>query len=703
MSIKRTDQELELYRSLLDTPGEFKDGFGWTTVAGIFFCGLVMMPGSIYLGLMTGGSLGPAASWVTVILFMEIARRAMKPLNKQNLVVLLHAANIIMAANVLFPGGPMGHLVYRAYLLGSDAVRDSGMTNAFPAWFAPHPDSLAITQRNLLHSDWMLPILIAAFVIVIGLIARYSLGYFFFRLTSDIERLPFPLAPIAAQGAMSLAESEPAPDAAKSKRNDNDESNQTPDNEPLIPKGMRWRIFSLGAIFGLVFGIFQIGIPGITSLFLAKPFFLIPQPFVDTTLLTQYLLPATPTGLVIDLGIIFLGFVIPYRAVLGTFIAILITMLINPLLHHYGVLSLWQPGMDTVNTTFSNSIDFWMSFGIGAGLGIAGVCIAATSRDVVQKLRAIRKARRTPGAVAPQSLWKAPAGRGDFPLWAALAAYVFSSGAIVALCYYLLPNSPGILFFLIFFAFVYNPFISYVNARLLGISGQNVDIPFVKEGAFILSGAKGVDIWLAPIPVENYGYMAQAFRTNELTGVNFRSLLKAELVAIPILFVLSIVFWNFIWRSEAVPSGLFPAAQVNWELASKNQVLLLSSTFVADGENASEHTVADSEFMRAIHPKVISAGFAGCVGLYGVFSYYGLPVMFIYGMIRGFGQLPHFMILELVGALLGRYYFQRKYGEKRFLTLAPALLAGYFTGVGLVSMITMAMMLIKSAVSAAPF
>ena len=68
--------EVDEYRKLVEPPTEFKDGFGWTTVLGIFFCGLVMMPGGIYLGLMTGAGIGSAASWVTVILFMEIARRA---------------------------------------------------------------------------------------------------------------------------------------------------------------------------------------------------------------------------------------------------------------------------------------------------------------------------------------------------------------------------------------------------------------------------------------------------------------------------------------------------------------------------------------------------------------------------------------------------------------------------------------------------
>lgn len=688
MATETHDREVELYRDLLQPPTEFRDGFSWHTVFGIFFCGLVMLPGSIYLSLMTGGNLGPAAAWVTVILFMEIARRALQPLSRQHLVVLLHAANVMMAINILFPGGPMGHLVYRAYLVTSDIARDAGMSQAFPSWFVPSPDSPAVAARDLIHTDWLVPIAIVGFMMVIGLITRYTLGYFFFRITSDIERLPFPLAPIAAQGAMALAEAEPA-------------QPPYPVEQEETKPGSRWRIFSLGAVLGMLFGAVQIGIPGVTGLFLAKPFFLIPQPFVDTTLLTQGALPATPTGVTVDLGIVFLGFVLPFWAVMGTFLAILSTMVLNPILFRAGVLNQWQPGMDTVNTTFANSIDFWMSFSIGAGLGIAVVCVYASLRDVLARLREYRQNRRA--GDASEALWAAPPGRGDYSLWIALIVYCLAASTVAVLCIALLPKTFGIVFFIIFFTFIYSPFISYVNARLLGVSGQNVDIPFIKEGAFILSGARGLGIWLAPVPVENYGYMAQAFRVNELTGVRFWSLLKTELVAIPLLFVLSLGFWAFIWRADAVPSDLFPAAQVNWELAAKNQVLLLSSTFVPEGEDAAGANVMESQFMQAIHPVTIGAGFAGCVGLYALLSTFGLPVMLVYGIVRGLGQLPHFMALELVGALLGRLYFQRKYGTKRFLTHAPALLAGYLSGVGLMSMIVMALMLIKSAISSSPF
>ncbi len=691
------EKEFARYRSLIEPATEFRDGFGWSTVIGIFFCGLIMMPGSIYLGLMTGGSLGAAASWVTVILFMEIARRALKPLSKQNLVVLLHAASVIMIGNMLFPGGPLGQLVYHAYLVGSDTVRDAGMLGAFPRWFAPPYDSPAIAERTFMHRDWLAPIAVVFVMTIITVVQRYTLGYFFFRLTSDVEQLPFPLAPVQAQGAMALAEAaqtEPAGDDAAA--------------VPSAKKGSpRWRIFSLGVYIGIAFGFIQVGIPAISGLFLSKPFYLIPQPFVDTTVLTENLLPATPTGVVLDAGILITGFVLPFWVVIGTFSAIVLTLIINPTLYHFGLLQTWQPGMNTVNTTFSNNIDFWLSFGIGAGFAIAAVSLVATARDVIRKVREQRAAQRAQGVQGPRrSVWEPPVkGRGDYPIWIAAALYALSAAGMVTLSWLLLRATAGIsvLPFLIFFAFVYSPFISYVNARLLGISGQQVNIPFIKETSFLFSGAKGIEIWLAPIPLHNYAHQTQAFRVNELTGVSFWSLVKTDLVAFPVLFVLSLLFWGFIWHADAVPSDVFPAAQINWELMAKNQVLLFSSTFVGPGEDPATKSVRDSEFMKAIHPPVIGGAFVGMVALYTLLASLGLPVMFAYGMIRGFGALPHVQLLEICGALLGRFYLQKKYGVTPFMQMAPNLLAGYFTGVGLISMGTIALRLIKAAVSAAPF
>lgn len=684
------DRELEQYRNLLKTPTEFRDGFGWSTVIGVLFCGLIMMPGSIYLGLMSGGNMGAAATWVTVILFSEIMRRSLKNPTQQELVVLLYAAGAMAT------GGVFMALVHRAFIVSSTPIRDAGLRDAFPSWFAPKAESMAIVGRNILHSEWMVPIALLAAMSIIGFVSKWCMGYFFFRLTSDVEKLPFPMAPISAQGSLAMAEADQGSESEAA-----DTSALLRGKASTKKKSNRWRLFTLGVSLGVLFGVIQVGFPAITGLILDKPIFLIPQPWIDTSTSTQSFLPATPTGIVLDLGIVLMGMVIPFWAVIGTIIAIIGTIILNPILYHSGVLFHWQPGMDTINTTFANGIDFWMSFGIGTGFGIAAVGIFQTIRDVRKKLKEIRRKNSEESDTPREDLWATPKGRGDFPLWLAVVGYFISSSSTVVLCYCLLPQNFTLLCFLIFFAFIYNPFISYVNARLMGISGQSVDIPFVRETAFILSGSKGIGIWLAPIPIENQGGMAQNLRVSELTGVSFRSLIKIDLVVIPVSFLLSALFWGFIWSSDPIPSSSFPAAQVQWELNAKNSALLWSSTYTPPGQT--EHSLMDSQFMQAIHPRTIGIGFTWTVCVFTILSIFGLPTMLVYGMIRGLGGMPHIMILELLGALLGRYYYQKKFGADDFLRMIPTIIAGYFTGVGLIAMATIAMRFIQSAISSLPF
>ena len=77
------DKELQEYRDLLETPDHFEEGFDWKTVVGAIFIGFLMMPGSMYLQLVIGTGIGPAARWVTIILFAELAKRSYSELKQQ--------------------------------------------------------------------------------------------------------------------------------------------------------------------------------------------------------------------------------------------------------------------------------------------------------------------------------------------------------------------------------------------------------------------------------------------------------------------------------------------------------------------------------------------------------------------------------------------------------------------------------------------
>ena len=96
---KRKDrqwEEVEEYRALLESPNRFEDGFTLRTILGVLFISLIMTPGEMYLGLVTGGGVGEAAQWVTVILFLEVAKRSFTSLKRQEIYLLVYVASALV-------------------------------------------------------------------------------------------------------------------------------------------------------------------------------------------------------------------------------------------------------------------------------------------------------------------------------------------------------------------------------------------------------------------------------------------------------------------------------------------------------------------------------------------------------------------------------------------------------------------------------
>ena len=642
-----------------DQPIDFQEGFNVKTVIGIFFLGLFMIPGSIYLNLIAGQSLGPAAEWTTIILFIEVARRSFTTLRRQEIYMLYYvAASLTAGVGLALSGGPFAQLIWVQYFLQSSGAKAFGIDDQIPSWIAPPADSIAIIERSLFHPDWLIPILLITVLHIFNRASAFTLGYGLFRITSDIERLPFPLAAIQAEGATALAESS----AGK--------------------ESWRWRSFSIGAMMGLVFGAFYIGVPAITGALLSEPITLIPIPFVDLTRNTESILPSVAVAIELGLGPILTGFVLPYWIVIGSAIGAILTMILNPILYDFGILHTWSPGMDTIQTTLVNDIDFWMSVRIGTAFSVA----LLGGWSIWTSLRKRSKKAKIPGK---RGSMKLPTGRGDFPLTVIFGAFVLLTVGYIVLSWRLVPGFP-ILFFVLY-GFIYTPLSSYASARLRAITGADLQFPLIKEATFILSGYKGIDIWFAPIPVFNYGGQAQAFREIELTGTRFSSVLKAELLMIPVLLFCSLLFWHFIWGLAPIPSQAYPYAQKFWQQQATMQALWYSSTAGAGFEN--------SYLLEALKVPYMVSGAVFGVAAYAILAVFNMPVMLIFGMIASVGTVPHAVFPQLFGALPGRYYMEKKFGRQKWHRYTPVLAAGYACGTGLVGMATVAVALISKTVS----
>lgn len=641
------DKELKEYRDLLKVPDHFEEGFDWKAVVGAIFIGFLMMPGSMYLQLVIGSGIGPAARWVTIILFAEIAKRSYTELKQQEIFILYYMAGAALAS-------PFQGLLWQQYLVQSDAARMLGLTEFIPAWVAPPPESMSLIERTFFHRDWMIPILLLVGSQIIQRIDHFGLGYSLYRITSDVEKLPFPMAPVGALGTMALAES-------------------TEEKQ----KSWKWRTFSIGGVIGLAFGGIYVLLPTVSGLIFAEPIRLIPIPWVELTRHTEGILPAVATGIQFDIGLIFIGMVLPFWAVIGGLVGLIITVVANPILYQQGILYRWHLGMGTVDTVFANNFDFYMSFGIGLGLSIAGVGIWSVLRSFGKSGAGQRGSLK--------DLFHPPAGRGDFNFWISIGIYVFSTLAYVGLSVWLVPNFPWIFF--LGYGFIYTPVISYITARMEGIAGQFVSLPLVREASFI-AGAKyfgyhGIEIWYAPIPLHNYGEATVHFRQIELTGTSIRGIIKAEIVVFPVVMISSLLFSQFIWRLAPIPSASYPYAQELWHLQALNTLLMQTSTLEGN-----------SLFYQALKGSYVLSGLSFGLVTYALLSLLGLPILLIYGIVRGLGQsTPHGLILEVVGALLGRFFFLKRYGAM-WRQYAPVLLAGFSCGMGLTGMFAMGFALI---------
>lgn len=663
----KLDAELEEFRGSMEVPSSFEEGFSWSALLGSLFVALLMVPGSIYMGLLAGaGEVGSAAQWVTVILFIEIAKRAHKALNKAEIFVLFFMSAAAM-------GMPFSGLIWHQFFARSDAAIQYGIASQLPAWYAPDASSDSYRLLTFLHVDWLPVIAFIIFGSFFGQISNMILGYGLFRMTSDMERLPFPMAPIGAQGILALAEDV---DASPDRRSD---------------MAWRWRVFSIGGALGLAFGAVYLLLPTLTGALTGQSLQIFPIPFSDFTQQTGHYLPAVATGLAWDFGNLIAGMVMPFFGMIGSFIGLIVTVVLNPILYHTGVLHNWKYGDDTLATLFKNNIDFYFSFQIGIAVAIALI-------GFWQVWRGLQKAARR--RASPDSSRPIPEGRGDIRTWIVVACYFLVTIVYIAVSAFLLhwhhgqwtPGIRNIIVILFLLGFVYTPVISYVTARLEGMVGQAVEVPMIREAALILSGYKGVACWFLPIPMANYGQMTVFYRQCELTGTKFSSIWKTQIILYPIILISSIFFMDFIWGLGEVPSGAYPYAQKMWELNAQNQCITYSATL-------GEYSI----FEEAFNWRYLACGSVFSLILFGAMDTFGAPIMLTYGVVRGLGQsMPHSIIPQLIGALIGRYYFQKRLG-KTWRQIIPVVAAGFACGMGLIATVGVGITFISKAEISLPF
>jgi hypothetical protein len=385
---------------------------------------------------------------------------------------------------------------------------------------------------------------------------------------------------------------------------------------------------------------------------------------------------------------------------MGTVVTILLTSVIgNPILQKMGAFEHWTPGNGLLVNQMVLSYDFWLSVSLGLAGSVALIGIAGMIRTFVRRAREAKASRKTPrpgpspsetaddDSPPPRTACRQ---RGDFPIWVAVTLFVVATSGFVAISHALVPDFP--VWIILVFGFVWSPLHSYISARLMGLTGHGLATPFLKETVFILSGHSRVDIWFAPIPLFDFGGVAQRFRELELTRTRFTSIIKAEALMFPIIFVCSFLFWWFFWRLNQIPSDSFPYAARVWPIAARQAYLIFTA-----------NSGGDSLLLHAIKPAIIAVAAGIGLGIHAGFGWLGIPAIVFYGMIGGVNAPLHAGLPILAGALLSRYYFSRKFGQDKWKRYVPVLAAGFSCGMGLSGMTAVALSLISQCTRELPF
>jgi hypothetical protein len=242
---------------------------------------------------------------------------------------------------------------------------------------------------------------------------------------------------------------------------------------------------------------------------------------------------------------------------------------------------------------------------------------------------------------------------------------------------------------LLFYGFVFTPVMAYVGGRVEGIVGISAEVPFAREATLMLTGYKGAAIWFVPFAPHNYGNQALYFRITELTGTKIYSLIKAEAVIFPVTLIATLLFSQLVWRIAPIPSSSFPWAEKWWEVNAFRLGVIYTST-MPGGEYG--------PFAQAFKLAYILAGLGLGVGMYAALAYFGLPVFLAYGIMRGLDHPgPQNILPQFIGAMLGRFYFAKKFGEqwKQYIVV---FFAGYSCGVGLVMMLSLGIVFMTKSV-----
>lgn len=634
---------------------EYKSGFTWRVVLAIVYGVLVFEPTAIWLNLVAG--LNPwqiinSAEYTTLLLFTTIAVIMGAKLTRQEAFILFSNVGTTIAESLFGI-----NLVLAWYIATSELARSFGLYGLIPFWYAPTAPDI---PRTLFQVVFLPPLLVAIVSAVLTKGMDLSLAYVLYRIYAVEEKLPFPGARVWAESSIVLAEKHIWRDKA--------------------------RILVSVAVFSFIYAFLLYGIWFITGVQL------LPVPWADATSFLEALgIYGASLGFSLDLLLISIGMIMPWKVNISIFIGgVFAFLFLTPYAVSQGWFSLWRPGMG-LGDIFQYSL---IQLFVGPLIGLS---FAAGLAPMIINWRSVVRVFKPPKIKGKTSV-KEPRVLGIPLTRFALTIYLVSAVSLSFFVYYLVyitePEFATLQFLLLFIALIvgFSALFQIANTRAIGEAAVGISLPYVKEGALLASGYRGVAAWFTPIYVYGgaSGWTA-VYVACDWTNTRKSDYLKAYFIAFPLTYLLGFIYADIFWRIAPIPSSTYPASAVFWPIAAIWTLLWpawTSGKLVAGGNELAQALLNHFKNWQTyiLIPLLIGVIVVGGVRVLNI------PFELI-GFTIGMSQPIAYTTTMFIGGIIARL-IERKKGIEWFKEYVAVISAGLGLGEGLMISMSVAYSLI---------
>ena len=237
--------------------------------------------------------------------------------------------------------------------------------------------------------------------------------------------------------------------------------------------------------------------------------------------------------------------------------------------------------------------------------------------------------------------------------------------------------------------------------------GEALGLEFVADTSFVESWTKYDAVRVATVAGEGLGHRLGLQAGDHLLAINGRGIdedtWRSEEVVAAFTRVVEetetavLVEWE---RDGDRHEGVMPFAQPGLTyregaIEGLDEELVNNKDDDGDGliDEDTDHPLDGRKW-----PIIIGAAGFG-LAAYFTMAFLGLPLFMIWGYVESVNGIPHAIIPRIIGALIARQYFWKRYGKQQWRQYAMVLSVGFGVGMALIGMFSAALSMVKKAVS----